>query len=93
MKVIENAKWNFEPCEAHECTVKVKDVTDLYPLFWGRDIIGKYVHAVRVRQHDSTFFLYDGDKSGTFKVTTGKGSPNCGHRGIVALEVHPRTIP
>ena len=73
-RFIADAKWNYEPASAERCEVVVPDWKEGDPpLAWWKPLSGVTVKAVLVRYYDQRHLLFDGDGSGTNKVTHGGG--------------------
>lgn len=79
--------WNglSTPCVRGTLTVGEAPV----PTFWWAKLTGQKVRVVRVDWMNGTFYLYDEDGSGWFKVTDGHGSPAWGHKNINGTDFQP----
>lgn len=73
--------WNGERTPAVRVRVVVADAPDV-PEYWARDFVGTEREAVRVVYGDQTFYLDNEAGAGWAKVTSGGGSPRCGHRSL-----------
>jgi hypothetical protein len=77
--------WNGLPCPA----VRGKGVVAhnlRNSKAWYDDLVGMTQRLVRVYAPGGVRHIWDGDGSGWYKVTEGRGSPNVGHTDI---EVEP----
>ncbi len=83
--------WNGEEADCRKVTAVMAD-NSKFPLFWGKHLVGKTVKAVEVNYCGSTFYLFDDDGEGWWKVTERKGSPSASHSGmdVVAGTVQDR---
>jgi len=79
----EKTYWNGEECTARKVFIIMRDESDKFPCFWGKELAGKKVKAIEVSYFpDEKFYLFDEDDQGWLKVTKGQGSPQYGHRSI-----------
>jgi len=86
---VEQTFWNGEPAKARKVWVVVAD-NGVFPHYWARALVGQEVEAVEVVYGGETFYLYDEDNSGWFKVTRGKGSPGWGSKSLIVSNVRER---
>jgi hypothetical protein len=76
----EKTFWNGEPCEARKVRVIVGKA--ISPTWWCASLEGSEREAVEVRYGGQTFYLDNFNENGWWKVTQGKGSPQCGHSSL-----------
>jgi hypothetical protein len=81
MTTKEQTYWNGEECEAEKVKVIVAD-TGRFPKYWARPFVGQWRRAVRVTYNDVIFYLDNEDGKAWWKVTTGRGRQEIGHRHL-----------
>jgi len=79
-KNIKQGKWNGEKCEVELGTVICGESP---PTWWCSKLKGQRLKCVKVKYCNQTFFLFDGDGSGSHKVFETMGGPfDAGHKSI-----------
>jgi hypothetical protein len=72
--------WNGLPAEITPVTYEIGPHTIDAALWWSKRLEGKRRQGLKVEQDGNIFFIDNEYGDGYYKVTTGKGMPEYGHK-------------
>jgi hypothetical protein len=83
----EKGYWNGEPSATFTACIVKLNGDAAHPLWWHNAFAGTERQAIEITYGGETWCIENQNGTGFYKVTTGMGSPGCGHFSLSGHEV------